>query len=170
MVWAEWIEGAIAQNDAAWSNLPNDAPVIEDRMSQLKEFKPGDRIYVRAQQVWLVLVGFVMFSQKTNSPIKTMTYENFALAMGYGDPRMGYRLGRELGIVGACCTDNGLPTLNAIVVAKDTGLPGHQVLLPDGWTVRMAQEDVMKENWLRWRVPTIGTLRQVWNGTTRKLP
>ena len=120
----------------------------------------GDRVYVQAQQIWLILVAFAMKDRGPNDP-KTMTYGELANAMGYPDARAGHTLGRQLGIVAKYCIDNDLPPLNAIVVTQQ-GSPGDEVMLRDGRTVKQEQRAVLGEDWFSLRVPTTGTFRQVW--------
>ena len=131
----------------------------------IKHFRAGDRLYVRAQQIWIVLISFVMSeNRETNHPL-TITYGDLALKMGYEDKRAGHTLGRQLGIVGQFCVLNGLPALNVVVVNQTTGMPGDEVVLRDGKEVRDEQKAVMETNWFALRVPTTGTFRQVWENS-----
>jgi hypothetical protein len=128
----------------------------------LKRFKKGDRLYVQAQQIWLILVAFVMHSKRNpEKPAKT-TYGELAKKMGYSDRRAGHMLNRQLWIVGKLCEVNNLPPLNTIVVNKDTGAPGQEVFLRKGRTLDQEQADVMREDWFKIRVPTTGTFRKIW--------
>ena len=129
----------------------------------MKRFAPGDRIYVQAQQVWLILVAVVMLSDRNARRPTTITYGELALKMGFKDKRAGHMLGRQLGIVGQYCKLNGLPTLNAIVVHESDGQPGKGVITRSGKQHPEEQSAVMKEDWFRIRVPTTGTLRSVWD-------
>ena len=131
----------------------------------IKHFKPGDRLYVQAQRIWLILVSFVMSCDRKASRPCTITYGDLALRMGYEDRRAGHTLARQLGIVGELCVSNGLPALNAIVVNKDTGVPGDEVLLREGVTLAQEQRAVMEQDWFELRVPTSGTFRQVWEAS-----
>jgi hypothetical protein len=131
---------------------------VMDDIPPIKTFDAGDRIYVRAQQVWLILVAFVM-SRQEGTP-RTLTYGDLAEKMGY-DRRAGVGLGRgPLGIVGEYCLLNNLPTMNSIVV-NNTGFPGDHVLLRGGYTVAQEQEETLGANWFQFRVPTTGTFRKV---------
>jgi hypothetical protein len=125
----------------------------------IRKFALGDRVYIRAQQVWLILVAHVM---TTNGDWRrrVMTYGELAVKMGH-DSRAGIGLGRELGIIGKYCIDNNLPGLNCLVVGQDTGTPGPGVLHSGENWIDDAQKAV-KLDWFRYRVPTTGTLRQVW--------
>jgi hypothetical protein len=136
---------------------------MDERMSPpaIKQFRPGDRVYVRAQQVWLILVAFVM--SRRHSDDKTITYGDLAEKMGL-PAQAAIGLGRELGIVGIYCTQNGLPALNSIVVNRETGVPGAGVVVRAGKSWRDEQRETLKANWFKFRVPTSGTFRQVWDG------
>ena len=128
----------------------------------IKRFADGDRIYVRAQQVWLVLVSIVMTSERQPKKPTTITYGELAVRMGYPDKRAGHTLARQLGIVGEYCKFNDLPALNAIVVNELTRAPGTDVVLRDGSTVAREQADIMRQDWYALRIPTTGTFRKVW--------
>lgn len=127
----------------------------------VKFYEPGDRLYVQAQRIWLILVGFVMQHAKTSLP-PTITYGDLAKLMGAADGRAGHTLGRQLGIVGKFCLDNSLPALNAVVVNQQTRQPGAEVVLQPGNTVLDEQRAVAAYDWYSVRPPTTGTLRQVW--------
>lgn len=130
-----------------------------------KLYQRGDRLYVQAQQIWLILSAFVQFAPPQSGQSlrrKTLTYGDLAREMGFEDGRAGHTLGRQLGIVGQYCIFNDLPPLNVIVVTAATGEPGDEVLLRKGRTVRDEQKAVMAQRWFDVRVPTTGTLRQVW--------
>jgi hypothetical protein len=126
----------------------------------VKHFKPGDRLYVQAQQIWLILVSFVM--NKGIELIPVINYGQLAVKMGFSDERAGHVLGRQLGIVGQFCVLNDLPPLNCIVVNKITRLPGDEVVLRAGKTIDEEQHAVYKINWYKLRVPTTVTFRTVW--------
>ena len=126
---------------------------------KIKKFVKGDRVYVRAQQVWVVLVAFVM--SKPERSQRTMNYGDLATKMGM-DSRAGIGLGRELGIVGYFCVQNGLPAINNIVVNRETGVPGVGVVTRKCKTIRHEQVDSFKTDWFEFRVPTTGTFRLVW--------
>ena len=128
---------------------------------KVKRFQRGDRVYVQAQQIWLILVAFVMFGDGSRRK-KIMTYGELAGTMGYDDYRAGHVLGRQLGIIGNYCVINDLPPLNVIVVTQETGVPGDEVILRRRRTVKEEQVAVCRQNWFAIRVPTTGTFRQVW--------
>jgi hypothetical protein len=128
-----------------------------------KRFASGDRIYVQAQQIWLILSAIVMLSERNPKKPTKETYGDLAKKMGYPDKRAGHMLSRQLGIVGMYCVLNDLPTLNSIVVNATTGQPGHDVVTRKGKSFLDEQSDTMKENWFQIRVPTTGTFRKVWS-------
>ena len=129
----------------------------------VKFYESGDRLYVQAQRIWLILVGFVMqHPQRASSAPPTISYGDLAKLMGAADGRAGHTLGRQLGIVGEFCLANGLPALNAVVVNQQTRQPGAEVVLQPGNSVLDEQRAVAAYNWYTVRPPTTGTLRQVW--------
>jgi hypothetical protein len=131
---------------------------------KVKKYATGDRLHVQAQRIWLILVAFVMHSERNPKKPSTTFYGDLALAMGYADRRAGHTLGRQLGIIAQFCRDNDLPALNSIVIGQDTLQPGAEVMLRDGKTVKEEQAAVMKQDWFEIRVPTTGTFRRVWEG------
>lgn len=130
----------------------------------VRRYVRGDRIHVQAQQIWLILTGFVSGHTRHDRDDRTIAYGTLATLMGYGDPRAGHTLSRQLGIVGHCCLQEGLPALNSIVVNGVTGLPGHDVVLSRGRSVAEEQVAVFDQDWYRVGVPTTGMLRRVWEG------
>lgn len=133
-----------------------------EKIPAIKRYAPGDRLYVQAQQVWLILVAFVMECARNGGDSTTITYGELAERMGYPDRRADHTLSRQLGIVGAYCKMNDLPTLNSIVVNQATGMPGTDVVLRDGYSVGKEQKAVHRENWFSLRIPSTGTLRKMW--------
>jgi hypothetical protein len=134
-----------------------------DDIPSIRRYDVGDRLYVQAQRIWLILAAFVMSPTRKPGDRKTITYGEVAELMRYPDRRAGHMLSRQLGIIGEYCRRNDLPALNAIVVNQTTGVPGEDVLLRDGRTVREEQAAVMREDWFALRIPTTGTLRKVWD-------
>jgi hypothetical protein len=102
-------------------------------------------------------------SRRRRSDPKTLTYGELADKMGL-PVQSAVGLGRELGIVGIYCTQNGLPAINSIVVNQETGVPGSGVVVRAGKTWRDEQRETLRKNWFEYRVPTSGTFRQVWEG------
>lgn len=133
-----------------------------DDTTPLRRFKKGDRIYVQAQQIWLVLTCLVMRSDRNPRRPLLISYGDLAEAMGM-PRRAGITLGRQLGIIGRLCILNELPTLNSIVVNDTTNEPGDHVVTRPGKNYKQEQADVMRENWHGIRAPSTGTLRKVWN-------
>ena len=133
----------------------------------VKFFQPGDRLYVQAQRIWLILVSFVMEHADRGTPRPpTVTYGEVAVRMGAADVRAGHTLGRQLGIVGAFCLANDLPALNSVVVNAQTQQPGAEVVLQPGNTALDEQRAVATFDWYSVRVPTTGTFRQIWEETS----
>jgi hypothetical protein len=133
----------------------------------LRRFRKGDRVYVQAQQIWIVLTCLVMRSDRNPRRPFVVTYGDLAEAMGM-NRRAGITLGRQLGIVGHLCVMNDLAALNSIVVNDATNEPGDHVVTRPGKTYKQEQAEVMKENWHGIRVPTTGTLRKVWEAINRE--
>lgn len=132
------------------------------RIPPAKWFRRGDRLHVQAQQIWLILTSMIMASERDPSNPFLVTYGQLAKVMGYEDARAGHTLGRQLGIVGNYCKMNDLPPLNVVVINKQTGQPGAEVVLRRGESVASEQAAAMREDWFLIRVPTTGTFRQVW--------
>jgi len=136
-----------------------------DGIPHIRLFSRGDRLYVQAQQIWIILVAFVMHSKRNPKRPEKMTYGDLAKAMGYPDSRAGHGLARQLGIVGEYCVRNRWPALNSIVVNQETDAPGHDVVLSKGRKYnqfKREQGEVMSKDWFALRVPTTGTFRKVW--------
>ena len=129
---------------------------------KLRRYGPGDRLNVQAQRIWLILAAFVSGPTRRSGDDQTITYGELAMRMGYADGRAGHTLARQLGIVGYCCLENGLPALNSIVVNAVTGAPGHDVVLGNGRTVAKEQRAVFAQDWHAVGVPSTGMLRSVW--------
>jgi hypothetical protein len=134
-------------------------------MPDVKRFKRGDRLYVQAQQIWVILVAIVMSARLNPRTSATITYGELAKLMGYPTKRAGHLLGRQLGIIGHFCAANNLPAMNVMVVDQQYGTPGISVFVRKGWTVAREQAAVKREDWFKIRVPTTGTFRQVWEST-----
>ncbi|MBN9488249.1 MAG: hypothetical protein J0H44_13520 [Alphaproteobacteria bacterium] len=129
----------------------------------LRRFGVGDRVYVQAQQIWLILVTFVMRSdERRRGRVATITYGEVATDMGKEDRRAGHTLGRPLGIIAEYCVHQNVAPLNSIVVNQDTSLPGVEVVLRNGRTLAREQKAVMEEDWFSIRVPTTGTFKKIW--------
>ena len=136
----------------------------EFEFKPLRYFEGGDRIWGQAQQIWVILVGLVTSARinQTKGESARLTYGDLAEAMG--KPRQaGRTLTRQLWMIGEYCRFNEIPTLNSIVVNKETRLPGHDVVLTTGNSnVQKELADVAKFNWAAVRVPTASTFRDVW--------
>jgi hypothetical protein len=127
----------------------------------IRRFKRGDRQYERANQIWMILAGFIMNAENTSKIPAKITYGDLALMMGYGDKRAGHTLSLPLGLIGKLCTLNQMPCLNAIVVNQDTLQPGADVILTSGNSIPKEQKLVQKYDWYGVKVPSPGTFRKV---------
>lgn len=117
-------------------------------------FQVGDRIHLRAQQVWVILVACTMMH-------RTLTYGELARLMGY-DTTAARTTIKPLAIIAKFCLDHGLPQLNALVVNAETGEPGHHVILKAGETSQQARQMVFDFDWFSLRVPSPGHFRAIW--------
>jgi hypothetical protein len=129
-----------------------------------KRLNRGARVWSQAEHMWAILTGFVMFSGGTADKPAKITYGELARRMGYPSPLAGHTLSRPLELIGRLCLKTRLPPLNVVVVSKETGAPGAEVLLRPNSTVEQDQAAVMKEDWFSWRAPTAGTFRTIWEG------
>ena len=128
-----------------------------------KRLTGGSRVWTQAEQMWAILTGFVMFSSETNGNSKTITYGEVAKFMGYDSALAGHTLGRPLELIGRLCLRSGLPPLNVVVVSKETGFPGAEVLLRPESNVDADQQAVREINWFSWRAPNANTFRTIWD-------
>jgi hypothetical protein len=149
-------------NTAYVGQLAQEALDMDAEIPKIRRYQAGDRLYVQAQRIWLILVAYVQSHTWFPEGKETLIYGELAELMGYPDRRAGHMLGRQLGIVGQYCLLNGLPALNSIVVTATTGMPGDDVVLTKGRTVRQEQRAVLATDWFQFGVPTTGTLRKVW--------
>jgi hypothetical protein len=131
----------------------------------------GRRVWSQAETMWLILSGFVMFSGATPAKPAKITYGDLAMKMGFNTPLAGHTLARPLGLIGQLCLQTKLPglqttlpPLNVIVVSKETGAPGAEVVLRPGSTVEEDQAAVMAVDWYEWDAPSAGMFRTVWEG------
>jgi len=128
----------------------------------MKSYGKGDRLYVQAQQIWLVLTSIASLKTNHSQVGKGMiTYGDLASLMGKSN-LAGRTLSRQLGIVGYYCLHNNLPALNAIVINKDTKAPGHDVVLTNGNSTEEEQKNILKTNWFMFRPPSISKLRTIY--------
>jgi len=119
----------------------------------------GERQYVRAQRIWQVLTGYVMFKQDHSDLGKgIITYADLAEILGY-DRRAAVTLAAPLGYIHRFCDQNDLPQLNAIVVRSDTGVAGWDDMFPDRDQHLKEQKRVKNYDWFQVRTPTAGTLK-----------
>jgi len=130
-------------------------------MKSVKFFEQtGERQYARAQRIWQILIGYVMFEQDLSGKGKgIITYGDLADLLGY-DRRAGVTLGGPLGYIHRFCEQNDLPHLNAIVVREDTGIAGWDEMFPDRDRHLKEQKLVQKFDWFTVRTPSAGTLKK----------
>ena len=132
----------------------------------LRRYEMGDRLYVQAQQIWLILSAHAVLrgEERLNGlPKGLLSYSDLAELMGRG--RTGRRfLGRQLGIVGHYCLSRNLPPLNVIVITEKEEQPGLRVVWAPGSSVKRDQRRVLKYPWFELRPPTIKALKDVYYG------
>ncbi len=121
--------------------------------SELKTFKAGDPVHVRAQQAWVILAHCAKNQ-------RTITYGELAELMGY-DRQAARATIKPLAAVAYFCTKADVPQLNTIVVNADSGEPGESVVLGAD-SAGTAQRKVYQFNWFSVRVPSPGAFRTVW--------
>jgi alkylated DNA nucleotide flippase Atl1 len=128
----------------------------------MKCYGKGDRLYVQAQQIWSILTSVSSLKVDYSDLGKGLiTYGDLATLMGKPD-NAARTLSRQLGIVGYYCLDNDLPALNAIVINKNTGAPGHDVVLTGANSTKKEQKKIRKINWFQFRAPSISKLRSIY--------
>ncbi len=135
----------------------------------MKIYQKGDRIPVRAQQMWLILTAHAVLKPDGEYEAGQgwsgwgpgiITYGGLAIQMGM-DPKAGFTFGRHLGVLGFYCQEEGLPPLNAIAVNDTTGVPGYGVVETKGFN--KDQKNVLKEPWFSYRPPSIKALRDIYD-------
>lgn len=132
-----------------------------------KHFGKGDALYVQAQQIWMILTGFVMAKKmpttKDDTPNISDLIAYSELAELMGRPGGGNMISRQLGIVGHYCVLNDLPPLNIIVVNKTSWTPGDGAVVRKGRSVAEETKAVEAFDWFSVRPPTVGALRKVYD-------
>ena len=129
-----------------------------------REYGRGDRLYVQAQQIWIILSAHAVLRGKESLnglPKGLISYGDLADLMGK-DRRAGHTLGRQLGIVGYYCLNCNLPPLNVIVVTEKEEEPGWRVVWTPGKSVEDDQNKVLGYAWFKLRPPTIKALKDVY--------
>ncbi len=102
----------------------------------------------RAQQIYLILIG--MASQR-----RIATYGIIAEMIGFGGAGV---LSNILGHIMFWCQDNELPSLTALVVNQETGLPGEGLVAADDLDAE--RERVFAFDWFAILPPTQLELEQ----------
>lgn len=120
----------------------------------------GERQYARAQRIWQVLTGYVMFKQNMSEKGPGLiTYADLAELLGY-DRRAGFTLGGPLGYIHRFCEQNDLPYLNVVVVGQETGIANWEEMFPDRARHLQEQKRVKKFDWFTVRTPSAGTFKK----------
>ena len=119
-----------------------------------QSYEVGDRIHVRAQQIWLILVHCALGK-------RTITYGDLAVMMGYSKKSARITI-KPVAIVAMFCKTYGLPLLNTLVISASLGEPGSQAFLTEGESVAQSQQKVFNFDWVSIRIPTPGALRTLW--------
>lgn len=115
----------------------------------MRRFNPSATRPERAVQAWQILVGLAMNRQ-------TITYKGLAELMFHKEaPGV---LAQTLGRIARYCNNNKLPQLNAIVVGKRRGTPGHDIPL-DPREVDATRERVYACDWYDIYPPSADDLR-----------
>ncbi len=132
----------------------------------ITRYPESSRVYSQAQQIWGVLTGIVVAAQiqkrktsKFQQP--KITYGELAETIGKSS-QAGRTLTRQLWIIGEYCLHNKIPTLNSIVVNRETGMPGHDVVLTDQNSVDDEMDAVANYDWAMVRQPSMSTFRKMW--------
>ncbi|QEY25191.1 hypothetical protein [Neisseria zalophi] len=102
----------------------------------VKYFEEHSNRVTRAMQAWPILQSAAMSRQ-------TMTYKDLSIKM-YGRD-IAATLGSILEYIAVYCNQNELPPLTAIVVNKETGLPG--VGIPVEEDLNKVREQVYQFDW-----------------------
>jgi hypothetical protein len=134
----------------------------------VKRYAAGDRIPVRAQQIWLILTAHAVLKPERSAEGNggwsgvgrgLITYGDLAEQMGMSR-KAAVTLSKHLGVLGFYCQEEGLPPINTIVVASNHGEPGFGVVETDGFV--KDQKKVWKTDWFSIRPPTIKKLRDIY--------
>jgi putative restriction endonuclease len=110
----------------------------------------NSHVHTRALQAYLVLIGLAWNRQ-------TITYGELSqYQMQYGQ---GGILAGPLGCIMGWCFENRLPSLTAIVVNSETGLPGPGLYLEVPGNLPGVQQQVFAFNWYSIFPPTVQELQ-----------
>ena len=101
----------------------------------IKKFQYID--YLRAQQIWMVLVCRVMNDKQT------IAYGELGRMVGLSH----FGVISPLGIIGEHCKYHNLPCINVMVVRKSTRRPGDGVITRPGMTAEQEHKEVMMKDW-----------------------
>lgn len=135
----------------------------------MKKYEKGNRIPVRAQQIWLILCAHAVLKPDGEYEPSggwsgwgrgIITYGDLAKQMNM-NPKAGVTLSKHLGIIGLYCQQENLPPLNTIAVNDQTGDPGIGRIETEGFS--KDQKKVLKAEWFSIRPPTIRAFRAVYD-------
>ncbi|WP_432769252.1 MAG: hypothetical protein HEQ22_00495 [Sphingopyxis sp.] len=139
--------------------------MAKDEIPAIRHYGRGDRVYVTAQRIWVILVALVEAKRLPNwkpRPGKgapTITYGELVQLINRSH-LAGRTIRNELGIIGHYCRMNSLPCLNTLVV-NQFGECGESVVVSEGRDPAGDRREIMKIDWFAYGVPTTGTLRKV---------
>lgn len=115
----------------------------------IKRFQDDSHRHTRALQIWLILIAKAHNRQ-------TITYDELAKLQGYN--KGGQFLSQQLDPIKIFCERNELPPLTAIVVNKNSGLPGSGLPLENANSER---EAVFRFNWFTIFPPAFEELKAI---------
>jgi hypothetical protein len=126
-----------------------DPKVVGEIRMALRYFKNDPTLKDRALQIYLILIGVAQRRE-------TITYGTLAAMLGYGTEEHpgGGVMAQRLGPIMEWCQRNRLPALTAVVVNKDSGIPGDGLITVSGDAFTAAQQKVYKFDWYSIYPPT----------------
>ena len=133
---------------------------------KLKQFEKGQTIYDRAAHVWQILVPWVTWKLTDKKQMRPglITYGRLAEELGY-TAQAGRTLARPLGRLANFCEREGIPALNAVVVRKDTKLPGVGVWTAEYYHPEDEIDAVFQHVWRSYKAPKPREIRIAWEKT-----
>ena len=134
----------------------------------MKVYQKGDRIPVRAQQIWLILTAHAVLKPAGKYKKKVgwsgwrpglITFGDIADQMGM-NRKAGVTLVRHVALLGYYCQKNDLPPINVIAVNGGDGLLNEHAITTQG--PDLDQKAVWEYNWFTLRPPTIRELTKIY--------
>jgi hypothetical protein len=104
----------------------------------------GNKAAVTAVRLYQILIGYAARHQ-------TISYLDLARLIGW---KSGRPLGKPLGYLMFWCQKNKLPPITAIVVDRNSGIPGTGFTAATAGKVPRAQQEVFKKDWYALYAPT----------------